>query len=79
MDIAEKKAEGSTVLTGLRAAVQERHISRLQVLLEEGVDINIKDVGGWTALILAAENGDKEAVQLLLRNGANVNISGGRE
>lgn len=79
MDIAERKVEGSTVLTGLRAAVQERHMSRLQILLEEGADVNGKDVGGWTALILAAENGDKEAVQQLLRNGADVNISGGRE
>ena len=79
MDIAEKKAAGSTVVSGLRSAVQERHISRLKVLLEEGADINAKDVGGWTALIVAAEIGDKEAIQLLLRSGADVNISGPRE
>ncbi|KAL8825434.1 MAG: hypothetical protein Q9170_007792 [Blastenia crenularia] len=78
MDIAEKKSEGSTVITGLRAAVQERHMSRLQVLLEEGADVNAKDVGGWTALILAAENGYVEAVEMLLRNGADVDISGRR-
>ena len=79
MHIAEKKVEGSTVLTGLRAAVQERQMSRLQILLEEGADVNAKDIGGWTALILAAEKGDGEAVQLLLRHGADVKISGSRE
>ncbi|KAL9014436.1 MAG: hypothetical protein Q9173_000918 [Seirophora scorigena] len=79
MDIAEKKSEGSTVVTGLRLAVQERHMSRLQALLEEGADVNAKDVGGWTALILAADNGYVEAVEMLLRHGADVDISGRRE
>ncbi|KAL8648633.1 MAG: hypothetical protein Q9210_004877 [Variospora velana] len=79
MDIAEKKSEGSTVITGLRVAVQERHMARLQMLLEEGADVNAKDVGGWTALILAAENGYVEAVETLLRNGADIGIRGRRE
>ena len=75
-EILEKKAEGSTVLTGLRMAVSERHLTRLQALLDMGADIDAKDVGGSTALILAANDGYEDAALLLLQYGADVNISG---
>jgi hypothetical protein len=75
-EAAEKKAEASTALTGLRLAIQERQLDRSQMLLDKGVDVNGKDIGGWTALIIAARWGYKEPMQLLLENGANVNISG---
>jgi len=42
--IAEKKAEGSTVITGLHLAVQKRNISRLQMLLKKRADVNAKDI-----------------------------------
>lgn len=78
-EILEKKAEGSTVLTGLRVAVSERPLTRLQALLDKGADINSMDVGGYTALTLAAYYGYGDAVVLLLRNGADVNMCGSRE
>ncbi len=78
-EILEKKAEGSTVLTGLRVAVSERHLTRLQALLDKGADIDSMDVGGYTALTLAAYYGYGDAVVLLLRNGADVNMCGSRE
>lgn len=43
--IAEKKAKRSTVITSLRLTVQERNISRLQMLLKKGADVNAKDIG----------------------------------
>ncbi len=77
-EILEKKAEGSTVLTGLRVPVSERHLTRLQALLDMGADINAMDVGGSTALIVAADDGYEDAVLLLLQNRADVNINGSR-
>ena len=76
LEAAEKKAEASTVLTGLRAAIQERQFGRSQLILDQGEDINEKDPGGWTALILAAGADDFHAVQYLLQNGADINITG---
>ena len=77
-EILEKKAEGSTVLTGLRIAASERHLTRMQAILDMGADIDAMDFGGSTALIVAANDGYEDAVQLLLQNGADVNISGSR-
>ena len=75
MDIADKKIKGCTVVMGIRAAVQERHLSKVQILLEQGADINGTDIVGSTALIGAAELGYLEGVKQLLRNGANVNLA----
>ena len=75
-DAVERRAGASTVLTGLRAAIQERQYSRSKLLLEEGADINETEIGGWTALIIAAVADDEIAVQLLLDNGADVDVQG---
>ncbi|KAL8949471.1 MAG: hypothetical protein Q9222_004419 [Ikaeria aurantiellina] len=77
--IAEEKAEGNNVLTGLREAVREKHFTRVQVLLDKGADVNELELGGWTALTIAAEQNYVEGTQLLLHNGADVNMSGARE
>ena len=78
MDIADKKLDGCTVMTGVRVAVQEEHLSKVQILLEQGADINGTDVGGSTALIIAATNGYQDGVKQLLRNHADVNLAGSR-
>ena len=44
-------------------------------LVQSGVDPDIKtEYGGWTAVMLAAESGHKNIVQLLCEAGARVNI-----
>ena len=43
-------------------------------LLDQGVDIDVQNKGGWTALMLASRNGKKKVVQKLLDQGANVNL-----
>ena len=43
-------------------------------LLADGMDVDVTDKGGLTALYRAAHNDQKETVSLLLSNGANVNI-----
>ena len=37
-------------------------------------DLNLQDLGGETALILAVERGDAEGVKLLVQSGAKLNI-----
>lgn len=75
----EDKAEGSNVMSGLRLAVQEKQLTRLKIFIEKGADVDEKEaVGGWTALIIAADQGYEAAVNLLLQNGADVNL-GARE
>ncbi|KAL8790643.1 MAG: hypothetical protein Q9213_000491 [Squamulea squamosa] len=75
--IIEDKAEGSTVMTGLRLAVQEKQFTRLKILIEKGADVNEKEaVGGWTALIIASDQGYEAGATLLLQHGADVDLSG---
>ena len=42
-------------------------------MVENGADINAKDDGGWTALMLASYNGEFEVVKYLVESGANIN------
>lgn len=46
----------------------------LKKLLHKNIDPNVKDIDGITALEIAIQNNSIEAVKLLLKYGANVNI-----
>jgi len=45
-------------------------LEKVKQLLESGADVNAKNKYGWTALILASEEGHKEIVELLKSYGA---------
>ena len=48
----------------------------LQYLIQNGANLDLKDTFyGWTALMYATFYGQKQAVQLLLKNGADPTIS----
>ncbi|EKX35976.1 hypothetical protein GUITHDRAFT_117891 [Guillardia theta CCMP2712] len=51
----------------LSLAAKQQNLEAVQELLEEGVDINYRNVDGDTALHLASYNGDEEIVELLLK------------
>lgn len=55
----------------LRWAAKNNYADVVTLLLEKRVDINAVDDAGHTALILAAENGNKDIVELLIKNGAD--------
>ena len=57
----------------LRWAVENNELDKAVLLLEKGVDTNVKDDNGWTSLHWAARNGALEAVTLLIDAGADVN------
>jgi ankyrin repeat protein len=46
---------------------------RIELFLEAGMNINVRDKDGNTALMLASMNGDPEIVNLLIRKGADIN------
>ena len=47
-------------------------VKKVASLLEAGIDPNLEDKDGDTALHLASKNGDLKLVKLLIENGANV-------
>ena len=51
-------------------------LKTIQVMLENGIDVNLKDASfGHTALIVAARKGHRQIVELLLAKGADVNAT----
>ena len=57
----------------LLAATEIGDLAQMQTLLAQRIDINARNVQGWTSLHLAASSGDIALVELLLRYGADVN------
>ena len=56
------------------AAVQKNKMLIVKALVNNGIDVNIQNIYGNTALIIAANNGCKEIVELLVNAGANVDV-----
>lgn len=52
-------------------ALFSRDLTKLDKMLAEGADINMKDERGWTPLYFAVEYDDLDAVKTLLERGAN--------
>ena len=55
-------------------AVRNGDIENVKLLLDNGIDINIRDRFGGTALNLASSGDHTDIVRLLLDRGANPNI-----
>lgn len=66
-DLEERQNE----LSALHTASERGYVTIIQDLLDQGVDINACDKSNRTALFRAVEMGRKEAVKVLLSNGAD--------
>ncbi len=47
-------------------------IDEVKFLLNEGADVNAKDINGYTAIIWAVRHNDKELIELLIQHKANI-------
>ena len=60
--------------TALILAAIRGHSTSIEVLIQHGADVNIKNSNGNTALIQAADNGRLTSVDILLQHCADANI-----
>ncbi len=54
-----------------RIAKSKNHLAVIKALIAAGADVNAKQKGDYTALMFAAQEGDDETAQLLLKAGAD--------
>ena len=63
----------TVIAQDLYTASRENDIALIEQLITKGADVNQANDRGFTPLILAVYNDNKEAVLSLLKNGANPN------
>jgi len=68
--LAQRDAEDG--VTALMRAARDGERKNVKVLLEQGVDVNARDSGGWSALTYAAAKGDLVIAKALVSKGAEV-------
>ncbi|KAF5676871.1 ankyrin repeat domain-containing protein [Fusarium denticulatum] len=73
-NLAYSKSRCCRPVTGLRKAARENIIDLVELLLDQGHDIDGTDPGRRTALYYAASKGHLRIVELLLSKGADPNI-----
>jgi hypothetical protein len=56
----------------MHMAARAGDLAKLSALIEEGANVNVKNMWGETALHYAAERGHKEVVELLIAKGADI-------
>ena len=61
------------MVTDFLQAIENGDVPKVREFISAGVDINAEDDNGDTALLTASWSGNKEIVELLLANGADVN------
>ena len=59
--------------TPLMKAALNGQMEAVIKLLDKGADVNLVDMGGYSAMMLAASNNFHEIVELLIQHGADVN------
>lgn len=64
--------------SALHSAYREGKLSCVKVLLERGIDVNIRNRNGMVALHLAAKSGDDEVVKALITNKSDLNVQDAR-
>ncbi len=71
----QKRHEESEIVQLFSSVINHDNIE-LKKLLHEGVDPNLKDQTGETAIFKAVQENNLDAVKILIKNGAKINIKG---
>ena len=75
-ELIAKCVDGDNISNAFALTGWRNHPDILQAFLDRGMNIDIKNQYGWTALIAASSHGLEESVRLLLNHNANVDIQG---
>ncbi len=76
---AQTEERGKFQETALSVAAQNGHVQIVSALLAHDACLDPTDKAGMTPLMRAAMAGHKDVLQLLLDQGAKVNVPGGRQ
>lgn len=74
----EQDAPADPGLSDVEKLLAGAHANRIDVILrylQKGVDVNARGKNGYTALMVAAGRGSRDAVELLLARGADVDLA----
>jgi len=69
-----EKINPNELMRQMEHALQFGNTSDLEALFDGGMDINQTDFEGRTALMMSSVRGEKDAVEMLIRRGAEVNF-----
>ena len=72
-EVISKCVDGDSLSNAFANAGGFNHLDILQAFLDHGMNVDIKDKYGWTALMNACVCGNQELVRLLLNKNANPN------
>ena len=73
-ELIAKCVDGDTISESFVCAVSDNHVDILQAFFDQGMNVDIKNFRGNTALIGAIANGCEESARLLLDLNANCDL-----
>jgi ankyrin repeat protein len=73
-DVNAATDPASGEVTPLRAAIDNQDYLMARYLIEHGADVNHANEQGWRPIMTAARVGNREIIQLLLDNGATLDV-----
>ena len=73
-EIVAAIVDGDDLSNAFMKAGELNHVILIEAFLDRGINIDVKDRYGYTALIAATESGNEQSVELLLRNHTSIDI-----